>query len=82
MKKFWNFCKAGGALLIIGGAIVGVIWGIGYGILALEHSLVDYKAEVDLVAYGTKFDGYMLVCQRAGVPVTVCVLAWPNGARK
>ncbi len=78
----WNFCKGVGAVGIIGGGIGLAIWGLVVGIVALEHDIIDYKSEVDLANYGVKFDGYMRVCGANGVPLTVCVLAWPNGARK
>lgn len=78
----WDFCKVVGGIAIICGGIVFVVWGVGYGILTLEYARTDYQAKVDLDTYGSKFDGYVKVCLSNGVPATVCVLAWPNGARK
>lgn len=78
----WNFCKGVGAVGIICGGIGLAIWGLVTGIVALEHDIIDYKAQVNIETYGTKFDGYVRVCTSNGVPASVCVLAWPNGARK
>ena len=78
----WNYCKAAGGIALICLGIATVIGGLGYAILFMEHNMVDYKAEVDLKTYGTKFEAYVIVCKRNGVPAQVCILAWPNGARK
>ena len=78
----WNFCKTAGGVALIGGGIIFAIWGIGYGILTVEHNVIDYKAKVEMDTYATKFEVYVTVCQGAGIPASVCVLAWPNGVRK
>ena len=90
MKKFFEIF---GGVIIAVLVAVGVIGGLGFGVYSMdiaskefqgniEMQLINYQAKVDLATYGTKFDGYVKVCESNGVPVTVCVLAWPNGARK